>query len=141
MEMTAAGLLPAVVVDDWIARLWVQIIKGLKLHPRAVLREGGEIAWGVRPDNPKLLETLNRAIAEMDGNALKWASHTKNYLAKLKQLHSATQGADMQISVRYALAARARLSGVPPRPKYPQPRWCDRHYATDAHDRPNSRRR
>jgi membrane-bound lytic murein transglycosylase MltF len=96
MEMTAAGLLPAVVVDDWIARLWVQIIKGLKLHPKAVLWEGGQIAWAVRPDNPKLLATLDRAIAELDGDTIKWASHTKIYLEKLKQLHSATKGADMQ---------------------------------------------
>src|SRR5271169_5979424 len=44
MEMTAAGLLPAVAVDDWVAGLWAQIITGLKLHPRAVLREGAEIA-------------------------------------------------------------------------------------------------
>jgi ABC-type amino acid transport substrate-binding protein len=36
MEMTAAGLLPAIVADDWVAGLWVQIIKGLRLHP-----EGG----------------------------------------------------------------------------------------------------
>jgi membrane-bound lytic murein transglycosylase MltF len=96
MEMTAVGLLPAVVVDDWVARLWVQIIKGLKLHPKAVLREGGQIAWAVRPDNPKLLATLNRAIAAIDGRADQWSSHTSVYLAKLKQLHSATQGADMQ---------------------------------------------
>jgi membrane-bound lytic murein transglycosylase MltF len=96
MEMTAAGLLPAVVVDDWMARLWVQIIKGLKLHPNAVLREGGQIALAVRPDNPKLLATLNRAIAQIDGDTMKWSSHTKIYLAKLKQLHSATKGADMQ---------------------------------------------
>jgi membrane-bound lytic murein transglycosylase MltF len=96
MEMTAAGLLPAVVVDDWVARLWVQIIKGLKLHPKAVLREGAEIAWAVRPDNPKLLANLNRAIAEIDGNAFKWAIRTQIYLAKLKQLHTATEGGDMQ---------------------------------------------
>src|SRR6516164_5010727 len=28
MEMTAAGLLPATVGDDWVAGLWVQMIKG-----------------------------------------------------------------------------------------------------------------
>jgi membrane-bound lytic murein transglycosylase MltF len=60
MEMTAAGLLPATVADDWIADLWVQIIKGLWLHPKAALREGAEIGWAVRPDNPKLLAMLNR---------------------------------------------------------------------------------
>jgi membrane-bound lytic murein transglycosylase MltF len=96
MEMTAAGLLPATVGDDWVAGLWVQIIKGLKLHPQAALREGAEIAWAVRPDNPKLLATLNRAIAEITGNVTRWSDHTRSYLAKLKQLHTATRGADMQ---------------------------------------------
>jgi membrane-bound lytic murein transglycosylase MltF len=96
MEMTAAGLLPATVGDDWIAGLWVQIIKGLKLHPRAAVREGAEIAWAVRPDNPKLLATLNQAIAAITGNVTRWSDHTRSYLAKLKQLHTAIQGADMQ---------------------------------------------
>ena len=96
MEMTAAGLLPATVGDDWVAGLWVQIIKGLRLHSKAALREGAEIGWAVRPDNAKLLATLNRAIAEITGNMHQWSDETRSYLAKLKQLHTATQGADMQ---------------------------------------------
>jgi len=88
--------LPATVGDDWVAGLWVQIIKGLRLHPKAALREGAEIAWAVRPDNPKLLATLNRAIAEITGNVHRWSDDTRSYLAELKQLHSAIQGADMQ---------------------------------------------
>jgi membrane-bound lytic murein transglycosylase MltF len=95
MEMTAAGLLPATVGDDWVAGLWVQIIKGLRLHPKAALREGAEIAWAVRPDNPKLLAALNRAIADT-GNPNQWSAQTRSYLAKLKQLHTATEGADLQ---------------------------------------------
>lgn len=96
MEMTAAGLLPATVCDDWIANLWVQIYKGLKTHPKAALREGAEIAWAVRPNNPKLLATLNQAIAEIAGDATKWSNRTQVYLASLKQLHTAADGADMQ---------------------------------------------
>jgi membrane-bound lytic murein transglycosylase MltF len=96
MEMTAAGLLPATVSDDWVAGLWVQIIKGLRLHPKAAVREGAEIGWAVRPDNPKLLATVNRAIAEITGNVNHWSDQTRAYLAKLKQLHTATRGADMQ---------------------------------------------
>ena len=69
MEMVAAGLLPAIVADNWIARLWAQILKGLKLQPNAVLREGAEIGWAVRPDNPALLVNLNRAIGEINGSA------------------------------------------------------------------------
>jgi ABC-type amino acid transport substrate-binding protein len=96
MEMTAAKLLPATVADDWVAGLWVQIIKGLRLHPRAAVREGAEIGWAVRPDNPKLLATLNRAMTEITGNVSEWSNETRSYLAKLKQLHTATEGADMQ---------------------------------------------
>jgi membrane-bound lytic murein transglycosylase MltF len=96
MEMTAVRLLPATVVDDWIAGLWVQIIKGLRLHPRAALREGAEIGWAVRPGNPKLLATLNSVIAEITLNANQCSNYTRSYLTKLKQLHTATQGADIQ---------------------------------------------
>ena len=96
MEMTAAGLLPATVGDDWVAGLWVQIIKGLRLHPKATLREGAEIAWAVRPDNPKLLATLNRAIAEITGKVHQWSDDTRSYLLDLKHLLTATKGADIQ---------------------------------------------
>jgi membrane-bound lytic murein transglycosylase MltF len=96
MEMTVAKLLPATVGDDWVAGLWAQIIKGLKLHPKASLREGAEIGWAVRPDNPKLLATLNRALAEITGNVNRWSGETRSYLVKLKQLHTATEGADVQ---------------------------------------------
>jgi membrane-bound lytic murein transglycosylase MltF len=96
MEMIAARLLPATVGDDWVAGLWVQIIKGVRLHSKAALREGAEIGWAVRPDNPKLLAVLNRALAEITGNVYQWSDDTRSYLAKLKQLHTATQGADMQ---------------------------------------------
>ena len=95
MEMTAAGLLPATVGDDWVAGLWVQIIKGLRLHPKATLREGAEIAWAVRPDNPKLLATLNRAIAEITGKVHQWSDDTRSYLLDLKHLLTATKGADI----------------------------------------------
>ena len=96
MEMTAAGLLPATVGDDWVAGLWVQILKGLRLHPKAAVREGAEIAWAVRPDNPKLLATLNRAIAEITGKVHQWSDNTRSYLLELKHLLTATQGADLQ---------------------------------------------
>jgi membrane-bound lytic murein transglycosylase MltF len=96
MEMTAVGLLPASVGDDWIAGLWVQIIKGLRLHAKAALREGAEIGWAVRPDNPKLLATLNRAITEITGNLIQWSARTRSYLERLKQLRTATEGAEMQ---------------------------------------------
>src|SRR5262249_24971701 len=63
---------------------------------KAAVREGAEIAWAVRPDNPKLLAALNRAITDITGNVTRWSDHTRSYLARIRQLHTATRGADMQ---------------------------------------------
>jgi membrane-bound lytic murein transglycosylase MltF len=96
MQMVAADLLPAMVADDWIAELWAQILKGVRLQPNAVLRQGADIGWAVRPDNPKLLATLDQAIGEIGGNATNLSNRNKVYLSRIKQLHTATQGADME---------------------------------------------
>jgi membrane-bound lytic murein transglycosylase MltF len=70
--------------------------QGTEAAPEGPLREGAEIGWAVRPDNPKLLAVLNRAIADITGNMHQWSDETRSYLAKLKKLHTATEGADLQ---------------------------------------------
>lgn len=96
MEMVAAGLLPAIVADDWVANLWTDIIPGLTVQKQVVLRSSGDIGWAVRPNNPKLLEVLNTAIAQVGGSAVQLSNRNKVYLHKLKQLHGATSKADIQ---------------------------------------------
>jgi membrane-bound lytic murein transglycosylase MltF len=96
MEMVGAGLLPAMVADDWIAELWTTLVPGLRLQTAAILREGTDIAWAVRPNNPKLLATLNDAIAKLGGDTQRIARATAAYMHKLKQIHGATAGADVQ---------------------------------------------
>ena len=95
MEMVAAELLPPIVVDDWIVGLWATLIPGLTPQPQAVLREGADIAWGVRLNNPKLLQVLNEAVDQGD-HTERFSNRMKFYLRKLKQIHSATTGEDVQ---------------------------------------------
>ena len=54
MEMLNAGLLTAIVVDDWKARMWAQILPKIKMNDQAVVREGGKIGWATRKGSPKL---------------------------------------------------------------------------------------
>jgi len=96
MEMAATGLVPAVVADDWIANLWVGLIPGLKVHKTAAIREDGDIAWAVRPSNPQLLAVLNRFIAQVGGSTQAMQNRTTVYLRKLKAIHSATAGPELQ---------------------------------------------
>jgi membrane-bound lytic murein transglycosylase MltF len=54
LEMVNAGLVGIVVVDRYQALLWAQVFKKLKPHQSIVVNEGGDIAWMIRKDSPKL---------------------------------------------------------------------------------------
>ena len=54
LEMLAAGLLQVMVVDDWKALLWAQILPKLKVREDLVLRAEGYTGWAMRKDSPKL---------------------------------------------------------------------------------------
>jgi membrane-bound lytic murein transglycosylase MltF len=59
MEMLNAGLLQAIVVDDWKARLWAPVLPKLKLRTDIVFRDGGRPGWAIRKDSPLLAAELN----------------------------------------------------------------------------------
>jgi membrane-bound lytic murein transglycosylase MltF len=54
LEMANAGLLDIVIVDDWMARIWSQILPSIKVIPEAAVRTGGRTGWAIRKDSPKL---------------------------------------------------------------------------------------
>ncbi len=59
MEMLNAGLFGAIVVDDWKAKMWAQILPGVKVVETAKLREGAKVGWEVRKESPKLHAELS----------------------------------------------------------------------------------
>ena len=54
MEMLNAGLLEIIVVDDWKAKMWAQILPKIKVNEQVAVREGGKIGWAIRKGSPKL---------------------------------------------------------------------------------------
>ena len=58
MEMLNVGLLQYIVVDDWKARMWSQVLPKITLNEGAVVREGGQVGWAIRKDSPKLQAEL-----------------------------------------------------------------------------------
>jgi membrane-bound lytic murein transglycosylase MltF len=59
LEMIAAGAIPMTIVDQHMAELWLEILKGLKTHPKAAVRTDGEIAVAARKTAPNLLKEVN----------------------------------------------------------------------------------
>src|SRR5262245_10327084 len=59
LEMVNAGLLPAVIVDDYLARFWKKVFADMVLQDHIVLRSDGHLGVAVRKNNPKLRAALN----------------------------------------------------------------------------------
>ncbi|HEU4892572.1 MAG TPA: transporter substrate-binding domain-containing protein, partial [Vicinamibacterales bacterium] len=62
LEMVNAGLVELTVVDDFMAEFWQQVFKGVKPLKNVAVRTGGEIAVGVRKNNPQMLRAVNMWI-------------------------------------------------------------------------------
>lgn len=59
MEMANAGLLPILVVDDWKAAMWAQILPNIKVRDDLVVRAQGYVGWAYRKDSPQMRQALN----------------------------------------------------------------------------------
>jgi membrane-bound lytic murein transglycosylase MltF len=54
LEMLNAGMLGIVVVDDWKAKLWAQVLPQIKVREDLVVRSEGYVGWAIRKNSPQL---------------------------------------------------------------------------------------
>ena len=59
MQLVDAGLLGPIVVDDYKARLWAQVLPNLVLHETLAINTGGEFGWMMRKGSPRLQAEVN----------------------------------------------------------------------------------
>ena len=57
--MVNAGLIPAIVVDDYLANFWKKVFPNLTVHEDVAVRTGGTLAIAVRKNSPQLSAALN----------------------------------------------------------------------------------
>jgi membrane-bound lytic murein transglycosylase MltF len=94
MEMLNAGLLEAIVVDDWKAKMWAQILPKIKVNEQAAVREGGRIGWAIRKGSPKLAAEIldfHRSSLKKEGVV---AQRLKQYVSRIKQIKDPTATAE-----------------------------------------------
>jgi membrane-bound lytic murein transglycosylase MltF/transposase-like protein len=90
MEMLNAGVIEFIVVDDWKAKIWSQILLKIKVRKDIVLRSGGKLGWAIRKGSPK----LEAEILDFYRNYLKKYGILENRLAqyhkRIKQIKNPT---------------------------------------------------
>jgi membrane-bound lytic murein transglycosylase MltF len=63
LEMANAGLIPAVVVQDYLAEFWKNVFTNLTVHDTVKVRTGASLAVAIRKKSPLLAAELNAFLA------------------------------------------------------------------------------
>jgi len=63
LEMVNAGLIPAVVVQDYLAEFWKKVFTNLTVHDTVKVRTGASLAVAIRKKSPLLAAELNAFLA------------------------------------------------------------------------------
>jgi membrane-bound lytic murein transglycosylase MltF len=95
LEMVNAGLVKMTIVEDYIATFWKQIFTTLNPLPSVPVRTGGEIAWMIRKNSPKLTEELNAFLALHEKSGQR-SDILARYLKSTKWAKGATSSEDIK---------------------------------------------
>jgi len=96
LEMVNAGLVPAIVVDDYLARFWKQVFPNLRIHDGAPLRTDGRLAIAIRKNSPQLAAELNGFIARNGLDSVMGRTLGKRYLQDTKYVTAAAVGRERE---------------------------------------------
>ena len=61
LEMVNAGLMPATIVDDYLAAFWSNVFEAIHVQ-QADVRSDGQIAWAIRKNSPQLHEAVEAFV-------------------------------------------------------------------------------
>ncbi len=96
LEMVNAGLIPTIVVHDYLAAFWKKVFTNLTVHDTVTLRTGASFAVPIRKGSPLLVAELNAFLAK---NGLGTAFSNmiqKRYLESTKFVKNAASEAERQ---------------------------------------------
>jgi membrane-bound lytic murein transglycosylase MltF len=64
IEMVGAGIIPATIADEPVAKLFAEVFDGVRVHDDLVLASDQHIAWAMRKDSPKLKALVDDYVAQ-----------------------------------------------------------------------------
>ena len=94
LEMLNAGLLESIVVDDWKAKMWAQVLTKVKIHEDIQLRPRTKMGWAIRKGSPKLAAELNEFYAYFAKKAGGVPALQRQYMNTIKALNNAVAEED-----------------------------------------------
>lgn len=84
LELLNTGIIPALIVDSHKIAFWSQVFNKVKVHDQLAVNEGGQIAWALRKENPKLREVINGFVKKIRKGSLLGNILIKRYIGDPK---------------------------------------------------------
>jgi hypothetical protein len=150
LEMVNAGLIPTIVVDDYLAAFWSKVFPNILVHENVALQTGGSLGIAVRKNNPQLLAALNTFMGKYGLGSAFGNQVERKYLVDATYVQSATSAkgrqdvprrrgalSEVQRQVQRGLPADglSGIPGVPAQSERQEPGRSYRHHADHAGDR------
>lgn len=95
LEMTNAGLLPAVVVNGYYGRFWKQVFPELDVREDLVVSDGNDIAFAMRKGSPRLKAALDSFLATRSKGSAFGNVLANKYFKNTQWVKSAANEAEM----------------------------------------------
>ena len=86
LEMVHTDIIPAIIMDEHKAKLWLQMFDKAKMHSDFAIREGGEIAWAFRKDSPELAKVINDFLVNAKAGTELGNTLVKRYFSNVDHL-------------------------------------------------------
>jgi membrane-bound lytic murein transglycosylase MltF len=94
LEMVNAGLIPATIVDDYLAEYWKTVFTDMTVHSSVTVRTGGDLAVAIRKQSPRLAAELNGFIAKNGLDSAIGRILNKRYLESTRYVKNAASEAE-----------------------------------------------
>jgi len=95
LEMVNAGLVPMTVTRDFVGEFWKQVFPDLVLNTSAPILTGGQTAFMIRKNSPRLMAELNAFIARYPAGSLQRNVLFQKYLKNAKYAKAATSDSEV----------------------------------------------
>jgi len=96
LEMVSSGSLEWAVVDDYKARIFVDVFENLIVRDDIVFRTGGQLAYAIRQDSPQLMSALNEFLKTHRQGTLKGNILINRYIKDFDWTKNALKEEDYQ---------------------------------------------
>ncbi|MCX5540803.1 transporter substrate-binding domain-containing protein [Paraburkholderia sp. CNPSo 3076] len=96
MEMLNVGLIQILVVDDWKAKIWAQILPGIAVHDDMAVRDAGYIGWAIRLQSPRLKDAINDFYVNYVKKQSVAEVRLQQEMKRIKQISNNTETEDMK---------------------------------------------